>query len=333
MASFDWINFFNQYGIEYQTTGPSVTKGNVAVHCPLCGPEDQSYHMGVSLTGKGWGCWRKSNHRGRDNAKLVRFLLGCSYAEASRIVGNNTITFSDTFESEMERMIKANSKEKREPLTLPKEFKKFTGLPSSRPYVRYLKRRGFKDRHIELLTTSYGLRYCTKGAYKGRIIFPVRYDGDLVTWSGRSIYKEATIRYLTLSYQYEKASSEGYSPAMGPITDYLLWYDKLMRTKSDTLYIVEGPFDAAKVTVLGRRLGICATCFFTKMPSRNQIELLHELLPRFKKKALLLDEGTLAEALSVKSELISLDLKLAILPQGFDDPGELSYEGLLKISA
>jgi hypothetical protein len=129
----------------------------------------------------------------------------------------------------------------------------------------------------------------------------------------------------------ELARRAGLEPAIGPPEDYLLWYDRLRKADADTLYIVEGPFDAWKVAVLGRRHGIVATCLFTSKISQSQIDYLHELLPRFKHRYILLDQGTLPTVIKAVGELSSLGVKSKYLPPNVDDPGELDERTLLRL--
>jgi hypothetical protein len=171
--------------------------------------------------------------------------------------------------------------------------------------------------------------YCTQGAYKGRIIFTVEFEGKLVGWTGRSIYPGVDARYRTLSDDKEKANKEGYEPAPAPISDFLLFYDRLLDTNADTCVLCEGPFDAWRVNLLGRRLGVVATCFFTSTLSRQQLLLLHSILPEFDRRLLMLDENTLTKALTIKSDMISLGVDIAHL-KGVKDPGEIQSERQLE---
>jgi hypothetical protein len=256
--AFDFERFFEQNGISFATSGSNVSRGNVAIHCPFCGSADEGQHMSVNLHGQGFRCFRRPDHRGKNPARLVQAILGCTWERAQAL----------------------------------------------------------------LMTKRYNLRYATQGPYKRRVIFPITFEGKLVSWTGRAIDKGTEIRYKTLSADPERATREGCGQALGPITDYLLWYDRVMSADADTLIICEGPFDACKVDVLGRREGIVATCVFTSRPTNRQIELLHTMLPRFKRKYLLLDRGTLPTQLAVQGELVGLGLQLAELPRGLKDPGQ-----------
>lgn len=330
--AFDWIQFFDQYHIEYVTDGPNVSKGNVAIHCPFCGHNDPSHHLGVSVDGKGWGCWRDNTHRGKNPVRLIAALLGCTREQAKKIAGQNVYIPADFYGSVTQLLNPKGSETiKQKSLKMPIEFKPFLRVPSARLYTSYLIARGYTHKQIDLFTDLYGIRYCREGSFRGRIIFPVYHKGRLVTWTGRSVHTSAVVRYKTLSADHDKAQEEGYKPSVGMINDYLLWYDDLKKGPKNTLLLVEGPFDALRVRVLGEKYGIVATCFFTSAPSQEQIGLLREVLPLFKRKFLLLDRGTLPKVLYLKSMLESLDVDFLTLPDGVDDPGELARDQLFAL--
>lgn len=326
---FDWLRFFDAYRIPYSEHGPNTSKDNVVVRCPFCGTQDPSQHMSVSLSGRGWKCWRQPTHRGKNPARLVAALAHVDRATADRIVGNAVYIPSDFMRRMKEALVvdKMPAAKKSIGLELPREFKPFTGLPSSKPFVRYLVQdRGFSQKQVATFTQRYGLRYCARGTYRGRVIFPVYYRGRLVSWTGRTIYADEVLRYRALSSDGEKAEKEGYKPAIGSISHYLLWYDELMATDADTLVLCEGPFDALKISVLGRSRGVVATCFFTAAPTNQQLLLLGDLLPRFKRRVMILDQaGTFATGVKITNALSdafsTLDIITYRLPPTLKDPG------------
>lgn len=335
---FDWIAFLDRQGIEYVASGANVAKNNVNVHCPLCGAGDPSHHLGISLVGPWWGCWRDPAHRGKSVARLIQLLLGCSWEQAQRIAGESTSLPSDLLGSVEALLAVSSDPAPLRSLKMPEEFLPFSGKPGERYYRSYLTRRRYTEKQIEGITKNYGLRYCKHGPFRGRIIFPVFYEGKLVTWTGRSIYASDTLRYKTLTVDPDRASVLGLEPAAGNISDFLLWYDELQNGSFETLVVVEGPFDALKLRTLGEKdAGLIATCFFTSAPSRRQIECLYRVLPKFKNRFLLLDEGTLSKSLALKNEfdgvLSSTDLEVLYLPEHLKDPGEMSKKDFLKLFA
>jgi len=320
----DWEHTLSQHGVPYATRGPNVARGAIAVKCPFCGPADPSEHLVIDLGGKGWLCRRSREHRGRSATRLLQALLGCTREQAQRLSGERSIP------DDMLSIVRARlgldlpaAVQMRKPPNMPAGFKRFTGLPSSRPFVHYLAGRGFDDRQIRDMIDRYDLRYCVRGSFGGRVIFPIKRDGTLVSWTGRSISAGARLRYKTLPEDPDAARDLDCDPAVAPISHYLLWEDELRATEADTVSISEGPFDALRVALLGRELGVCGTCVFTAEPSDEQVGLLHEILPRFKRRLLLLDQSTVNATMRISAALAGLSVEPVYLPAGLKDPGEI----------
>lgn len=333
--AFDWLRTLDQHKVSYATAGKNVSKGNFVVHCPFCGTEDAGQHMSVALKGRGWRCFRKPDHRGLHPGRLLAALLGCSLDQAYRLVGD-TVHVPDDFMGAVRAALAdaplIEAKAPRWPITIKALPESGKHAPSARPYLEYLYGRGFSTSQVKLFYSRYGIRYATQGPYAGRIVFPVRTeDGTLAAWTGRHI-GSSDLRYKSLSPDPEKAEWERLDPALAPISDFLLFHRQLLRAvNSDTLYLCEGPFDALKVMVLGWSRGAVATCCFTATPSTQQVNLLHELFPRFKRCRLLLDRGTVANSLKVVGQFAGLGLEPAWLPENVKDPGDLNQTQFDKL--
>jgi hypothetical protein len=332
-AMFDWQNFLETRAIEFATSGPNVAAGHIAVHCPFCGAADPSQHMSINLEGRGWRCWRNpAEHKGRSPVKLIAALVPCSYEQAREIAGVATEVPNDFLNRVTSLLSPSQPAANSQGLALPRVFQEFKHHSiSARPFIAYLtnpKRGKFALSDIMRFSSDYDIYYCRLGPFKGRIIFVVKYQGKIVTWTGRTIIDDP-LRYKTLSTDPEKAAIENLPVALGGIGRYLLWYDEFIAAPQETLYLVEGPFDALKL----RLLGVDATCFFTQTPSMEQISLLHELIPRYKQTYLLLDQGTLSMVLKIKSALSGLDVNIAHLPSNVKDPALLHSLDDIKISS
>jgi DNA primase len=152
------------------------------------------------------------------------------------------------------------------------------------------------------MTPRFGLHYCLHGLWRYRIIFPIHLDGKLVAWTGRTIVKTEERRYR----------AEGQAP------HYLLWFDQL-KEGGDTIALCEGPMDALKL----RTLGLPATCFFTSGLSAPQMQLLYDLLPRYRRCVVLLDRGTIKTTTETVRQLAAFDVEAIDLPPNRKDPGEI----------
>ena len=321
--SFDWVDFFERHGVDYVTQSPNIGRGEIGIKCPLCGAADPSQHMSVNLEGRGWVCRRDRRHHGLSPVRLIRALIGCSAQEAARLVGSPLLPGSADVLSQVEALVgppqAAPAAGAPRLLREPHEFRRFSGKPSERPYMRYMVGRGFSEGFVRRASAEMGLRYCVHGRFGGRVVFLVHREGCLVNWTGRAISARAKRRYQAHTPDPELAAEWGLEPADASIEGCLLWYDELL-AGGQQLMVVEGPMDALKL----RMLGFQATCLFTNALSGGQIDMLRELAPRFERRFVMLDSGAEAEMLQAASQLKALGFRPAWLPAGAGDPGELT---------
>jgi len=317
---FDWKRFLTRHGIEYVTQGPNVGRGAINVKCPFCGPNDPSEHLGISLSGKGWGCWRNATHRGKSRARLIQALLRCSPQRAEELAGGTVVTpQDDSFADQLSAMLTGEKLEKvTRPtrLKLPPEFKPLDGTRSklAEPFLDYLEDRGYEDDELDWVIRSYRLHYCTRGDFQYRIIIPL-YDGDdkLISWVGRTIVPDTNPRYKALHVDSAIAA-----PGDTLLGLSLLW----SATDTRALVVCEGAFDAIRVSLFGRALGIWGTCLFGLNVSETQSVLMQELSERFAHVYLLLDEDASLQTFRL-SQPLGRKCQLLRLPAGIGDPGEL----------
>ena len=322
MPFFDWPTFLHSRRIEYVTQGANVSMGHIAIRCPFCGSADPSQHMSINLAGAGWRCWRNVAHRGRSPVALIAALVPCSQAQAAVIAGIDQVSLPEDFAASVRaRLSVVEGAATTRTLSMPIEFHPLDDRYIARPYVNYLHQRGF----TELATLHrFNIRYAAHGAFAGRIIFPVTIDGQLVTWTGRTIVPDRLPRYKALTIDAQLAKAQDLPTAVAKITDTLFAYDMLQNVRGRVLYLVEGPLDALKLWKLGERMGLYATCLFTTRMSPAQTQLLHSILPRFERAYVLLDQGAEAQAMRARSQLAALGVGVRFMPAGTKDPGELS---------
>lgn len=323
---FDWPDFLQQNNINYITSGPNTSRGQISLQCPWCGNSDEGQHLSINLAGRGFRCWRQPAHAGKNPARLIQALLNCSWEQASALAGHAKTLPNDFMNKVKSSLTKQEIVVPVNNLKLPTEFKPFSKLPSCRMYLEYINSRGFTIKDAD----EYEVYYASLGLYKGRIIFTVVQNGKFVGFTGRTIFSSEQVRYKTLTNDVEKAKDNGEQPAPAPISDYLLFHDRLVETDADTIVLCEGPFDAWKVNVVGSYIGVVATCFFTSTCSKQQINLLHGLLPKFKNRFLLLDQNTFTKAQRIKTDLLSLDVVVKQMSKHIEDPGAIKNMRELK---
>lgn len=292
---------------------------NAILQCPWCGASDEKKHdLSISLRGKGYKCWRNRTHRGRSNARLIQALLHCSMERARELAGEQAtlpLKRDSDFAADVATLL-GKSPERLKPsyLKLPADSRPLQSRGLGKVFWNYMKGRGFTDAEIDWLVENYQLHYATSGSYRYRIIVPVHDErGALMTWTARSVTDDP-LRYKTLATD----------DSVKPPAELLLGLDLLWRVPNPaTLVIVEGPFDALRVSALGHERGIYATCLFGLQASPTQADLLMQLRSRFRKVRLLLDNDVVLRHFGLGQ---ALAVKTAKLPVGIKDPGALSRE-------
>jgi hypothetical protein len=211
------------------------------------------------------------------------------------------------------------------PLTLPKEFKPIAnGGSLAQAFWDYILSRGYVQAQVSWLVQKYQLYYAVRGPFSYRLIIPVHdAEGRLMTWTGRTIRPGEKVRYKTLSSQ----PREGYRGplAVKPPTTLLLDLPFLLAAPNpEILVLCEGPFDAMRVSALGRHLGVYGTCLFGLNITEAQVLLVERLMVRFRRLVLLLDPDAELVTFRIKDQLLPMQVKVGILPKGVKDPGDLS---------
>ena len=330
---FDWEHFLSVHGIDYKA---NPRRHIIELRCPFCF-DDPSMHMGISMRGKGWHCWRnETEHSGKSTARLIAALLGCSFEEAARIAGTGDVsipTTDATFADDMMKRLGVSTEKPRhaancilEPLP---EFRPIQDDGFCRRLVfPYLRKRWYSQRDALWLAKRYGLMYASKGRFGYRIIAPVNQNGRLVKWTGRSVASSVELRYKSLSSDPERAAAQDLPVAPMNIKECLFDFDKL-RKGGRTLVVCEGPFDAMRVTFLGGYAGIMGTALFNKTPAPAQVELLRELTPEFDETVCLFDDDADSDLLLTMPDYLRIRAKR--LRPKIHDPAELDDRGFAQV--
>ena len=263
-----------EHGVEIIDKGHGVAKGNFNIKCPMCGAADGGHHMGISLEKGWWGCWRNSDHRGRSPVRLMVAILGKPVWEVRRLLGIHSAPQLDTFRGVRERMqrrsavVEVESRVQR--LQPYDEFRAFKRNASSERFWQYLEGRGFTGHAAPGVVHQFDLMYATSGPFRDRIVLPFYYQGDLVTWTGRSIHADERLRYRDL----EQDSSVLFK------NEVLYNYDGAAHG-GRALVLLEGPFDVVKGDWAGIDYGVRCVGLGTNNLSEAQLVQLVELSDAF----------------------------------------------------
>lgn len=269
---------------------------------PFC--EGAGEHGGVNLTHKRFSCWQCAESA--SPPKLIKQVLNCSWSKAYSIL--RQYSSGETALSSWATIPTVRGHSSR-PVHLPA----LTG-PLTGPGGQYLLSRGFNPKAIE---TKYGIKESGPlGDYKFRLIIPVYFNKELVTFTSRDYTGKREPKY----------KEQRVNEAMIPAKDCLYNIDSV----KDKLLIVEGPADVW-------RMGDGAVSLFGVHCSEKQQETLlcwwkYSMKTKQRKKVvLLLDPKTRKAADKLYYMLISFIRDLKIVELSGRDPAELTQEEAMNL--
>lgn len=202
----------NDHNIDFIEDGHHhCSKGFIQLDCPFCSPDWKSYRLGYNLSKGYFTCWSCG---GLYFVKVLSTLLKIPYKKSKEIYNSLDVRY--------ERVNEEKGK-----LVLPfglKEIKKC--------HKKYLLERDLDPLEILSKWDIKGFDI-TGGEYKWRIWIPIKYMGETISWTTRSILEDARIRYITARPDQEVYSAKG----------FLFGED----FTSNGIIISEGPFDVFKI--------------------------------------------------------------------------------------
>jgi DNA primase len=220
------INILEHYEITFWTEGKNVSENTVNVQCPFC--DDHSNHCGIFHPSGVYHCWR-CTAKG-PLVKLLSEITGLSQDQIEVFTSQRETSFKgDT--QEIIRDIINGKEEVKKPtekhkVKLPKHARRITKSTKSRLLDAFLERRNFSISQC----IKYCCYICEAGEYMHRIIIPVFFNNELVSFQGVDMTGWANLKYRT---------------APGNINEYLYEYDTIKR--DDILIVTEGVFDCWRV--------------------------------------------------------------------------------------
>lgn len=287
------LEVFRAHNVECVESGPNVARGNFNLRCPWCGDNDPSWHLGVNKQTGYYGCWRSAVHRGKNPAILVAQVLGCSISLAYDMLDGSAVVMNpNSMQDVVSSLTQVPvSKVKSQQEVLLSQFRKIstTDVATKRVY-RYLRSRFAES--TKTVISRYTLRAGISGEYKDRVIFPVFENGEVVTFTARSIYPEAELRYKNLPV----------AESVVDLKSTLFNYDALL-TFGKVLVITEGPVDALKLDLYGAEQGIRAVALCGIAPTAEQLQILWNYSVNFDKVTVGFDNEFEFEALHVARQI------------------------------
>jgi hypothetical protein len=174
------VDFFREEAnVQVWEVGKNIATGWIGLQCIYCG--DTSNHLGIRLKDLKCTCWKCGSH---SIISLLNEIAGLSRKEAKELVKHITGEYIE----EAPKTQPTVSGEVR--YLLPPE----STIKMTRAHRKFLIRRRFNP---ALITKKFDLRFVGNvGRYKFRIIIPITTRRNIVTFTSRSIYKNAIPPYL-----------------------------------------------------------------------------------------------------------------------------------------
>lgn len=313
----DWIQFLEDNNIHYVSRGSNTKRGEISIQCPICGEDDQSQHLGISLTSENWGCLRNQEHRGHKPGYLVATLLGCSTAQARLIVDQYSKPDPSNLDEALSTLHspEPTTPAQAMPSQFPEDFREIRSSGTTSKFWRYLAHRGFLL-DVDQVIEDYNLKCCLTDRWKDRIILPLYQDQKLIGWTARAITKVVNApRYLSSSDAIKQT----------------VFNEDELQQGGRLLFVTEGPFDALKLDFYGKLLGARATCVFGVVMTIDQISIVSGLCRKFNRVVLLYDKEAVGAASSVIDWLPSRNVVMGQVPDQYKDPGELSADAVARL--
>jgi hypothetical protein len=228
------------------TDGKHRFPGWINIRCPFCG--DRSNHLGWNINGQYWTCYRCG---GKHIDAVLAELFAVSEREAWLI-------------SRQYALRPSAGEPEAEPAVVRPSAVIVPGADLLKAHRDYLDARGYDADRLAYWQLQ-GTDHRAAGTNKFRIVCPVYYDGEVVSWQGRDITGKSALRWKSCPQELERR----------PVKHCLGGLEKI---NGDTIVIVEGFTDAW-------RLGVGSCCTFGTNYLMQQIQLM---IP-FKRKFVVLD--------------------------------------------
>lgn len=283
---------FRDYNVPYSLR---INRGWVNCNCPYCDTKSTSFNLGFNPAGNYYHCW-KSKHN-----YPIRQVLSTLLNVSESSIDNILVDYQGVGETLSEKKT-SNIKY----LELPTN----TFTKAER---KYLKSRDFDPKYLYKKYHIVGGGI--DGDWKFRIIIPVYYQGQLLSWTGRSILSKEKLKQLDIP-RYKNLSIE---KSVKNIKELFFNIDNC---KSDTVVLTEGAFDVL-------RFDGNAICSMGTELTESQINLLAS---RFRKIFILFDNEPEAQKKARKFGLqlssIGIDIEIVNAYEDFgkNDMGECSRE-------
>lgn len=277
------IKLYQDFRIPFQTGGGrGVARGWVGISCPFC-TGNPGHHLGYCIDSSSrfsgaFNCWRCG---GKSAVKVVARITHSTESQARAIIKQYQSGSQSSVETDRKKRKKASK------CVLPAGT-----VPLNKRAIKYLEKRNFD---VDYLQEEWGLKSTGPvGAYKQRIIIPIYFKNQLVSYQGRDITGRSGAKYKACPQELEVVDHK----------NSLYGYDDV---RGDSVITVEGASDVWRMrTGTVGTFGIKYTMEQIRLLCRfSRIFMLFDPDPEAKVQAELL--GKYLTALGKECEIITLD--------------------------
>jgi len=304
IENFDVISYFEDKQYDYHTAGEkNVTNGWVNIECPFPNCYDPSWHCGINLESLLFNCYNCGNKG--NILSLIQEIEKCGFGKAKSILKLYSNTdFYRSKQLEVRSLYKMNRD-----ISIHNILPKQACDNFDKKHLNYLKNRGFNP--VQLISKYKLKMYGSIGKWKFRIIIPVFFNRQIVTFTSRSIIDSIEPKY---KHQFDNKS-------IIPIKDTLYNFDNIPR---DKVIITEGVTDVWK-------LGNGAIATYGYNVGKNQIDILKSR--NFKDIFIIFDSEDKAKkrAISLANNLGSFHCNIEQIDLSCGDPGDMDFDSVLKL--
>lgn len=209
-------DLLDKFRIPYRTEGHRHTHpGWVSVDCWLCSPSTQKWKLGINLNSLACNCWTCGRQSLQDT-----------------LINTCHIPFQEAINLSIQLRKGRIDCPPTPKYCIPGTLKLPKGLGPLLPqHHSYLKNRGFDPDSLVKMWGIGGIGLALHLAW--RVFIPIHQDGEIVSWTTRSISDEVESKYINANKKEEKI----------PLKECLLGLDYVRHS----VIIVEGPLDAFRI--------------------------------------------------------------------------------------
>jgi hypothetical protein len=234
----DIVKLYQDYSVKTPDKGHKHHReGWIQTECPFCSG-DPGYHLGYNLQFNYFNCWRCGHV---PVPKGIAGVLGISYKKAKELIKEY---------KGIGVKPKPKIRAKKRAFKMPNDIKPLSDFSFVHKYMRY--ERNFSHFDIKKLTNDFGLMQTGPSSIfimngkpvplKFRILAPIYYNGEMISWQTRDSTGKSGLKYITCPKEAEKRDHKS-----------IIYMHKDSNYASLPNYIVlcEGIFDVWKVHLSG----------------------------------------------------------------------------------